>query len=105
MKSITVCLCVFRGMVVPYEGQSFSALRRQCQQNGVLFEDPLFPTTDQSLFYQSNSIGRVTWKRPKVRTRKKEAGRVFAPASEYKEMSAMCLMTCAFNAVEAKPMA
>ncbi|KAG7234788.1 hypothetical protein INR49_003967 [Caranx melampygus] len=33
-------------MVVAYEGQSFSALRRQCQQNGVLFEDPLFPTTD-----------------------------------------------------------
>uniref|UniRef100_A0A665TEA6 Calpain 5a n=1 Tax=Echeneis naucrates TaxID=173247 RepID=A0A665TEA6_ECHNA len=38
---------------------------RQCQQNGRLFEDPLFPTTDQSLFYQSNQIGRVTWKRPK----------------------------------------
>ncbi|XP_022594264.1 calpain-5 isoform X2 [Seriola dumerili] len=52
-------------MVVPYEGQSFSALRRQCQQNGALFEDPLFPTSDQSLFYQSNRIGRVTWKRPK----------------------------------------
>uniref|UniRef100_A0A665TE71 Calpain 5a n=1 Tax=Echeneis naucrates TaxID=173247 RepID=A0A665TE71_ECHNA len=53
------------GMVVPYKDQSFSALRRQCQQNGRLFEDPLFPTTDQSLFYQSNQIGRVTWKRPK----------------------------------------
>ncbi|XP_029372612.1 calpain-5a [Echeneis naucrates] len=52
-------------MVVPYKDQSFSALRRQCQQNGRLFEDPLFPTTDQSLFYQSNQIGRVTWKRPK----------------------------------------
>uniref|UniRef100_A0A665TE59 Calpain 5a n=1 Tax=Echeneis naucrates TaxID=173247 RepID=A0A665TE59_ECHNA len=54
------------GMVVPYKDQSFSALRRQCQQNGRLFEDPLFPTTDQSLFYQSNQIGRVTWKRPKL---------------------------------------
>lgn len=52
-------------MVVPYEGQSYSALRRQCQQNGLLFEDPLFPTSDQSLFYQSNRIGHVTWKRPK----------------------------------------
>lgn len=51
--------------MVPYEGQSYSALRRQCQQKGILFEDPLFPTTDQSLFYQSNRIGRVTWKRPK----------------------------------------
>ncbi|XP_060903155.1 calpain-5-like [Labrus mixtus] len=52
-------------MVVSYVGQSFSALRKQCQQKGVLFEDPLFPTTDQSLFYQSNRIGSVTWKRPK----------------------------------------
>ncbi|XP_029923194.1 calpain-5-like [Myripristis murdjan] len=52
-------------MVVPYEGQSYSVLRRQCQQNGRLFEDPLFPAADQSLFYQSNRIGRVTWKRPK----------------------------------------
>lgn len=52
--------------MIPYEGQSFSALRRQCQQTGRLFEDPLFPAADQSLFYQSNRIGRVTWKRPKV---------------------------------------
>ncbi|XP_072248125.1 calpain-5a [Leuresthes tenuis] len=52
-------------MVVPYEGQSFSALKWRCQQNGSLFEDPLFPTSDQSLFYQRNQIGRVTWKRPK----------------------------------------
>ncbi|KAM8854597.1 calpain-5-like [Synchiropus picturatus] len=52
-------------MVVPYEGQSYSALRRQCQQSGRLFEDPLFPATDQSLFYQNNRVGRVTWKRPK----------------------------------------
>ncbi|KAM9359202.1 calpain-5-like [Symphorus nematophorus] len=52
-------------MVAPYEGQSFATLRRQCRQNGRLFEDPLFPTSDQSLFYQSNRIGRVTWKRPK----------------------------------------
>uniref|UniRef100_A0A3Q4MVY3 Uncharacterized protein n=1 Tax=Neolamprologus brichardi TaxID=32507 RepID=A0A3Q4MVY3_NEOBR len=41
-----------RRMAVPYEGQSFSALRRQCQHQGTLFEDPLFPTSDQSLFYQ-----------------------------------------------------
>lgn len=53
-------------MAIPYEGQSFSALRRQCQQTGRLFEDPLFPAADQSLFYQTNRIGRVTWKRPQV---------------------------------------
>lgn len=55
---------ISRGMAVPYEGQSFSALRRQCQHKGTLFEDPLFPASDQSLFYQRNQIGRVTWKRP-----------------------------------------
>ncbi|XP_051953604.1 calpain-5-like [Xyrauchen texanus] len=49
----------------PYEGQQFSALRKQCQQNRSLFEDPLFPPVDQSLFYSENRIGRVTWKRPK----------------------------------------
>ncbi|XP_067102567.1 calpain-5-like [Osmerus mordax] len=52
-------------MVVPYEGQSFSSLRRQCLQSGGLFEDPLFPASDQSLFNQANTIGRITWKRPK----------------------------------------
>uniref|UniRef100_A0A8C5DZ73 Calpain 5a n=1 Tax=Gouania willdenowi TaxID=441366 RepID=A0A8C5DZ73_GOUWI len=52
-------------MVVGYEGQNFSALRRQCRQNGRLFEDPLFPPEDTSLFYQDNKIGHVTWKRPK----------------------------------------
>ncbi|KAM4743139.1 calpain-5-like [Anableps anableps] len=52
-------------MVVPYEGQSFAALRRRCRQKGTLFEDPLFPASDQSLFYQRNRIGHITWKRPK----------------------------------------
>lgn len=49
-----------------FEGQQYSALKSQCQQNGSLFEDPLFAPTDESLFYQGNRIGRVHWKRPKV---------------------------------------
>ncbi|KAM9317872.1 calpain-5-like [Pholidichthys leucotaenia] len=52
-------------MVVPYEGQNYSTLRRRSQQEGRLFEDPLFPASDQSLFYNTNRIGHVTWKRPK----------------------------------------
>lgn len=48
-----------------FEGQQYSALKSQCQQSGGLFEDPLFPPTDASLFYQGNRIGRVHWKRPK----------------------------------------
>ncbi|XP_053478742.1 calpain-5a [Ictalurus furcatus] len=51
--------------VVPFEDQQFAALRKQCQQNGRLFEDPLFPAEDRSLFFQGNHFGRVIWKRPK----------------------------------------
>uniref|UniRef100_A0A8C1TTL0 Calpain 5a n=1 Tax=Cyprinus carpio TaxID=7962 RepID=A0A8C1TTL0_CYPCA len=51
--------------VKPFEEQHFSALRKQCQQNRTLFEDPSFPAVDQSLFSHGNRIGKVTWKRPK----------------------------------------
>ncbi|XP_051813865.1 calpain-5a isoform X2 [Acanthochromis polyacanthus] len=56
-------------MVVPYEGQSYSALKKRSQQDGRLFEDPLFPTNDRSLFYQNNSVGHVTWRRPQELSR------------------------------------
>ncbi|XP_028977368.1 calpain-5a isoform X1 [Esox lucius] len=52
-------------MVVPYENQVYSSLRKECQQRRVLFEDHVFPATDSSLFYQNNTIGTITWKRPK----------------------------------------
>lgn len=71
---------VCRRMVIPYEGQSFSTLRRQCLQNRRLFEDPLFPAADQSLFYQTNRVGRVTWKRPKV-SRNTSSAQSFKTAS------------------------
>uniref|UniRef100_A0A3B5BH07 Calpain catalytic domain-containing protein n=1 Tax=Stegastes partitus TaxID=144197 RepID=A0A3B5BH07_9TELE len=58
----------FSCLMVPYEGQSYSALRKQCRQDGRLFEDPLFPTSDRSLFYLRNTVGPVAWKRPQVRT-------------------------------------
>ncbi|KAF7699253.1 calpain-5a [Silurus meridionalis] len=51
--------------VKPFEGQQFAALIKQCQHNKTLFEDPLFPAEDRSLFYQGNRIGKITWKRPK----------------------------------------
>ncbi|TTI30676.1 Calpain-5 [Bagarius yarrelli] len=51
--------------IKPFEDQQFAALRKQCLQNGRLFEDPLFPAEDRSLFLQGNRIGKVTWKRPK----------------------------------------
>ncbi|XP_023648274.1 calpain-5a [Paramormyrops kingsleyae] len=49
----------------PYKGQRYAALKKQCLQSKVLFEDPLFPTSDESLFFQRNQIGQVVWKRPK----------------------------------------
>lgn len=63
--------CVFQGCsmftsVKAFEGQQYSTLKRQCLQSGLLFEDPRFPATDDSLFYQGNRIGRVVWKRPRV---------------------------------------
>uniref|UniRef100_A0A6Q2ZDE2 Calpain 5a n=1 Tax=Esox lucius TaxID=8010 RepID=A0A6Q2ZDE2_ESOLU len=45
--------------------QVYSSLRKECQQRRVLFEDHVFPATDSSLFYQNNTIGTITWKRPK----------------------------------------
>ncbi|XP_061828254.1 calpain-5-like [Nerophis lumbriciformis] len=52
-------------MVIPYKGQSYVDLKKKCHQLGCLFEDPLFPASDQSLFYNRNRVGLVIWKRPK----------------------------------------
>lgn len=52
--------------VKAFEGQHYSALKRQCLQSGVLFEDPCFAATDDSLFHHGNRIGHVVWKRPQV---------------------------------------
>ncbi|XP_018591661.1 calpain-5a [Scleropages formosus] len=51
--------------VKAYEDQQYASLKKHCFQSKTLFEDPLFPATDQSLFFQANRIGHVTWKRPK----------------------------------------
>uniref|UniRef100_A0A8C6T8Y4 Calpain 5b n=1 Tax=Neogobius melanostomus TaxID=47308 RepID=A0A8C6T8Y4_9GOBI len=39
----------------------YSALKRQCLQSGLMFEDPRFPAVDGSLFLHGNRIGRVVW--------------------------------------------
>ncbi|CAF96212.1 unnamed protein product, partial [Tetraodon nigroviridis] len=46
-------------------GQKFHKLRRACLHRGVLFKDPLFPATAQSLFYKREPPPGLTWKRPK----------------------------------------
>lgn len=50
-----------------FQGQKFHKLRRACLHRGVLFKDPLFPATAQSLFYKREPPPGLTWKRPKVR--------------------------------------
>lgn len=81
-ENLKLCISLFAGgMVVPYEGQSYAALKRRCRQNGSLFEDLLFPASDQSLFYQRNRIGNVVWKRPQVRERKTKLPRAKAVPS------------------------
>ncbi|XP_060032711.1 calpain-5 isoform X4 [Erinaceus europaeus] len=52
--------------VKPYEGQDYSALKRACLRKKVLFEDPTFPASDDSLYYKSTPGPMVRWKRPKV---------------------------------------
>uniref|UniRef100_A0A670ZDZ2 Calpain 5 n=1 Tax=Pseudonaja textilis TaxID=8673 RepID=A0A670ZDZ2_PSETE len=50
--------------VKPYENQRYSTLKKDCQRRKILFEDPLFPANDDSLFYKSRIQG-IQWKRPK----------------------------------------
>ncbi|XP_069026015.1 calpain-5 isoform X1 [Embiotoca jacksoni] len=48
-----------------FQGQSFHKLRRACLRRGALFKDPLFPATNQSLFYKREPPPGLTWKRPR----------------------------------------
>ncbi|KAI4581048.1 hypothetical protein MJG53_010590 [Ovis ammon polii x Ovis aries] len=58
--AITMFSCV-----KPYEDQNYSALKRACLRRKVLFEDPNFPATDDSLYYKGSPGPTVRWKRPK----------------------------------------
>ncbi|XP_012971810.1 calpain-5 isoform X2 [Mesocricetus auratus] len=51
--------------VKSYEDQSYSGLKRSCLRRKVLFEDPHFPATDDSLYYKGTPGPTVRWKRPK----------------------------------------
>uniref|UniRef100_H0V2U3 Calpain 5 n=1 Tax=Cavia porcellus TaxID=10141 RepID=H0V2U3_CAVPO len=51
--------------VKAYENQNYSDLKRACLRRKVLFEDPNFPATDDSLYYKGTPGPTVRWKRPK----------------------------------------
>jgi hypothetical protein len=55
--------------VKSYEDQNYSSLKRACLRRKVLFEDPHFPATDDSLYYKGAPGPTVRWKRPKVSVR------------------------------------
>lgn len=46
--------------------KTFLELRDKYVQKKVLFEDPLFPANDSSLFYSHKSSMKLEWKRPSV---------------------------------------
>ncbi|XP_074909990.1 calpain-6 isoform X1 [Buteo buteo] len=48
-----------------FRDQKYHELKGQCIQQRRLFEDPEFPASDESLFYQSAPPRKVEWKRPK----------------------------------------
>ncbi|KAK2545439.1 Capn6 [Columba livia] len=48
-----------------FRDQKYHELKAQCVQQRRLFEDPEFPASDESLFYQSAPPRKVEWKRPK----------------------------------------
>lgn len=48
--------------------KTFLELRDKYVQKKVLFEDPLFPANDSSLFYSQKSSMKFEWKRPSVST-------------------------------------
>ena len=58
----------FTGMLrsaVPFKGQKYEKLKKDCLKKGELFKDPEFPANNKSLFY-SKFDEEIEWKRPKV---------------------------------------
>uniref|UniRef100_UPI00398EA47D calpain-5-like n=1 Tax=Pristiophorus japonicus TaxID=55135 RepID=UPI00398EA47D len=50
--------------VSQFQDQNYRALRKGCLREKVLFEDPLFPITDDSIYYNRSPTGAIEWKRP-----------------------------------------
>ena len=50
-----------------FKDQNYILLKKECHRKGVLFEDPLFPLNNQSLFYSKPMPkGGVRWLRFKL---------------------------------------
>ncbi|KAM4748487.1 calpain-5-like [Rhinophrynus dorsalis] len=51
-------------MVVHYHDQNYKNIKDGCQREGRLFEDPVFPANDSSLYYSQSPPRAVEWRRP-----------------------------------------
>ena len=51
--------------ILPFKNQDFEALKKECLKSGKLFEDPMFPPVDKSLFYTQSIPYGTKWMRPK----------------------------------------
>ncbi|XP_078389850.1 calpain-5-like [Cetorhinus maximus] len=47
-----------------YKGQNYRALKGACRREKILFEDPLFPISNDSIYYTRSPPGNIEWKRP-----------------------------------------
>ncbi len=47
-----------------YKNQNYTELKTECLQNGTLFEDPVFPAKNSSIFYTKPVPKGVRWMRP-----------------------------------------
>lgn len=51
-----------------FNDQQYETLKKEAQESGILFVDPVFPADDSSLFFSDNQIqqiqGDIEWKRP-----------------------------------------
>lgn len=52
--------------------KTFLELRDKYVKKNVVFEDPLFPADDSSLFYSHKSTMKIEWKRPSVSASRKD---------------------------------
>ncbi|ESO02773.1 hypothetical protein HELRODRAFT_112487 [Helobdella robusta] len=56
---------IFGSDDVHFKNQKYHALRKQAQTSGVLFQDPEFPPSSQSISKNGNLGRNIEWKRPK----------------------------------------
>ncbi|XP_033124994.1 calpain-5-like [Anneissia japonica] len=48
-----------------FDNQNYEEICKSCRASGTLWEDPMFPANNESLFHTKNAPGQIVWKRPK----------------------------------------